>query len=134
MNKNIQDMDFCCSNSLLEHAIDNLEFGNEFSSVAIVGDKFLISELLRYISRIEIDGLEFEYVLLDLDTYDYEDLYYFVISGNMEINIEKALYEDTYLLTEEEYIYIQADCNSKILRRLDDGENNIIIFDFEENC
>jgi hypothetical protein len=58
----------------------------------------------------------------------------------MEISIEKALYKNKelneygYLFTENDYIYIQADCNSKILRKLDDGENNIIIFDFEENC
>lgn len=136
----VQDTNFCCLECLIGDMIEVLDLGNDVNkSVTVVGDEFLIQDLLRTFANIELgDGDRFNFELIDLDTVSYSDLYYFSVTNDMDIYIEKAWHPKNewhdagYLYTEGDIVYIEESCNSAVFRKLNDGENNIVIFGFED--
>jgi hypothetical protein len=135
----IQDTNFCCIHGLVDDLLTQI---NEKDDVmlTVVGDQCLTEDLIKLFANLEDeDGISFEFASLDFDKIGYDKEYYFTITSDYEIWVEKAYqeaaeeHEAGYLFTGSDITYIYADLNSKVLQDLDDGENNILIFGFGED-
>jgi len=136
---NIQEANYPCIHKLLEDILDNLNIGSdEFTSVTVVSNEELTRDLLRLFLSIEVDDFDFNPEILDFDTIDYDDLYYFDVTNNGEISVTKAwlesnkYHDDMYAILESDVLFVYADdINEDLVDIMSD--NNTVIFDFDED-
>ena len=133
---NIQETNYHCIHGLLDDILDNLNIGSdEFTSVTVVSNEELTRDLLRLFLSIEVDDFEFTPEILDFDTIDYNDLYYFDVTNNGEISITKAwlngneYHDDMYTILESDVLFVYTDDVNEDLTDIM-SENNTVIFDF----
>lgn len=133
----VQDESFCCLESFLDSVMyeyDRLQNSNSFDiSVTVVAKGELAQEVFRRLFSYTDDcgDYVFQCGFIEMDRIEYDDEYFIVLSYDNTIFVEKMVTDSgAYLLTESEMIFIHGDCNYRALERLDDGVNNIVIFDF----
>lgn len=135
----IQSTEFYCIHELINDAIETVMESDEGNaSVTIVANPLLTESLVKALSCTEVNGFDLTYGIIEINNEEYDNLYYVTITNDGEIWCEQAFHEDNqwhkagYLYAYAELMYIMSeDVNEEIIKTL--GENNILIFDFDEN-
>lgn len=137
---NTKEITYPCIHKLLEDILDNLNIGSEeFTSVTVVADEYLTKDLLKLFLQIEVEGFEFTPEMIDINTIDYDDLYYFDINNDGSISVNQAwldgneYHDDMYAIVESDVIFVCVeDIDDDLLDAI--SENNIVIFDIDGEC
>lgn len=133
----VQDADFCCKFCFLNNVMSEFEQleSDDYASVVVIANEDLAHDLFRELSevRCECGDRIFGYGFVNFDNYEYEGEYIISISSDFTLSIEPMV-TDTgdYLYSEGEIIFIHEDCDYKVIERLNDGENKIVIFSFDD--
>lgn len=136
INEN-QDTEFCCPTCLTEELIDALQMTRDYECIELIACADVITELMRVLLNIVVNDNVFTLGMVNIDGngYDYNMEYTLTINDDYSIWVEPTFREidgDLKLYNSEAYItYLCGDCNSKILKKLEDDGRNVMIFDFE---
>lgn len=134
----IKYTEFCCEHCLTEEILTALQFAREYECIDLIADADVITEVLRTLLNVEIDGEMFTLgrVNIDGDGYDYEKEYTLSINDNLSIWCEPTIRyidgKETLYDTEAYVTFLYGECDSKILQKLEKDKNNVVIFDFED--
>ena len=128
----------CCEQCLAEELITALQFAREYECIDLIADADVITEVLRTLLNVEIDGERFTIGMVTIDGggYDYEKEYTLSINDDLSIWCEPTIRyidgKETLYDTEAYITFIHGDCDSKILQKLEKDKHNVVIFDFED--
>lgn len=134
----VKNIELCCEHCLVEEMINALQFARDYESIDLIADAGVVTEVLRTLLNVEVDGEMFTLGMVDIDggSYDYDGEYTLSINDDLTIWVEPTWREidgETTLYDTEAYItYLHGDCNFKILQKLEKDKNNVVIFDFED--
>lgn len=134
----IQDAYYCCEACFLENALN--EYNNldaDYKAIVIVARDYLAHDLFRTLSevRCECGDRMFDFGFVEFNNFEYGGEYIITIAHDGAISLEQMITDEgIYLLTEGEIVFIHEDCNYKAIDRLNNGDNNIVIFGFDEGC
>lgn len=129
----IQDTNFCCPDSLVDDIVSSLQYTREYECIDIIAHADVITEVICTLLNTEIDGKPFKFGMVDIDGcgFDYIGEYILSIKDDLTIWVEKV-WRDGKLFDTNAYItYLHADCQYQILNKLEENDNNVLIFDFE---
>lgn len=126
----VQDTTFSCLEELKCDIIENLlSTPDKYRSLAIIINIDSGEKLIRALFNSDVNGFKFRF------HYDFEEedlsqerLIILELDSDGYIWIEKA--HENYFY-ETDFFYIDADINSFWLQKLDNGENDILIFDMD---
>lgn len=134
--ENIKYIEPCCEHCLTEELLTALQFAREYESIDLIADADIITEVLRTLLNVEVDGEIFTLGMVNIDGgYDYDMEHTLTINNDHTIWVEptwRKIDGEMKLYDTEAYItYLHGDCNSRILQKLEKDKNNVVIFDFE---
>lgn len=125
----IQDVDFYSYVELADEIIEALQLIREYETIDIIANADVITNVLR---SLIIVNKEFSFGMVDIDGggFDYTGEYIMSIGYDYKIWIE-PIWCDNKLINSEAYItYLHGDCNYRIIKKLDEEDANVLIFDF----
>ena len=136
----VQSADFSCLEELKCDIIENLlsmiknkNTDEVFDIINIIIDKEKAFELFEKLFKADVNGFSFDFFEtgeeIKLDNLKNQKELLISVSTDGCIWMEK-IYPSIYL--EAEFFYIDGDINSEWLRKIDDGKNEILIFDIED--
>ena len=134
----VQSADFSCLEELKCDIIENLlslpKTDEAFNLVDIIIDKNKAFELLKILFESDVNGFDFEFVEefqdeLNLDDLKNEETLLITVCDDGHIWISKA---DFNYLYEAQFFYMDADVKYRWQIKLDDGINEILIFDIDD--
>ena len=134
----IKYTEFCCDHCLTEEILTALQLIREYECIDLIADADVITEVLRTLLNVEIDGEMFTLGMVDIDGggYDYESEYTLSINDDKTIWVEPTIRyidgKETLYDTEAYITFLYGECDSKILQKLENGKHNVVIFDFED--
>ena len=143
MNYNVKDeekvqfSEFCCPHCLTNELITALQIIRDFECIDLIADADVVTEVLRNLLNVEVNGKMFTIGMIDIDggAYDYGMEYTLTINDDMTIWVEPTWREikgEIKLYDTDAYItYLYGDCDSSILQKLEDDNAKVMIFDFE---
>ena len=84
--------EFCCEHCLTEQLLTALQLIREYECIDLIADADVITEVLRTLLNVEIDGEMFTLGMVDIDGggYDYESEYILSINDDKTVWCEKA--------------------------------------------
>ena len=135
---NIKYTEFCCNHCLTEEILTALQFTREYESIDLIANADVITEVLRTLLNVEIDGEMFTLGMVEVDggEFDYCGEYTLSVNDDKTIWCEKTwryIDGEAKLYDTEAYVtFLYGDCDSKILQKLEKDKNNVVIFDFED--
>jgi hypothetical protein len=134
----IKYTEFCCEHHLTEEILTALQFTREYECIDLIADADVITEVLRTLLNVEIDGEMFTFGMVNIDggEYDYCGEYTLSINDDKTIWIEPTIRyidgKETLYDTEAYVTFLYGECDSKILQKLEKDKHNVVIFDFED--
>ena len=133
----VQSADFSCLEELKCDIIENLlslpKTEEAFEMIFVITDTSRAFELFYSLLESDVNGFNFEcfeFGELKFNELRKEDQLLITVSTNGRIWIER-IYPTINLYAE--FFYIDGDINSLWFRKVDDGNNEILIFDIDEN-
>ena len=134
----IKYTEFCCEHHLTEEILTALQFTREYECIDLIADADVITEVLRILLNVEIDGEMFTLGMVNIDggEYDYCGEYTLTINDDKTVWIEPTIRyidgKETLYDTEAYVTFLYGECDSKILQKLEKDKHNVVIFDFED--
>ena len=133
----VQSADFSCLEELKCDIIENLlslpKTEEAFEMIFVITDTSRAFELFYSLLESDVNGFNFEcfeFGELKFNELRKEDQLLITVSTDGRIWIER-IYPTINLYAE--FFYIDGDINSLWFRKVDDGNNEILIFDIDEN-
>lgn len=130
----VQSADFSCLEELKCDIIENLlsmiekdDSDEVFEFISIIISKNKVSELFNKLKESEVNGFNFE-IDYSIDNINQEVCLIYVATDG-KIGIEEV-FPNTCI--EADFFYIDANISSLWFRKVDDGCNEILIFDIED--
>ena len=135
----VQEAEFSCLEELkcdiIENLLSMIENKNDevFDMIHIITDKEKAFELFEKLLKADVNGFKFE--ISDMG----EDINFDILKNKKELLLTvttdgkvwmEKLYPSIYL--EADFFYIDNDINSEWFRKVNDGFNEILIFDIED--
>lgn len=136
----IQSAEFCCETCLVCDILEVLDIGaEEYKSVSVIGDISLMRELLMLFLSIESEtGFSFSPKFIDINEFDYEDMYTLSVSNNGDLCIETTdgINKENGISyvkgIEADLVYIHEYCDEDVVEMAIEFGNNVLIFGFDE--
>ena len=133
-----RNITFSCIEELIDNMIDDVvKSNNEYYTVNLIANTEIMTEAFKRFCEIKINGFEIDFGIVEINTEEYDDLYYLTFGNDGKLWIEKAWHEDNqwhkagYLYNNSEITYIcECDTNSDIVSIIDSDE--ILIFNIED--
>ena len=134
----VQSADFSCLEELKCDIIENLlslpKTDEVFNLIDIIVDKNKAFDLFKILFESDVNGFNFEIDEefeneFNLDDLRNEDTLLITVCDDGKIWIDKA---NINYYCEAQFFYIDANISSLWFRKIDNGENEILIFDIEE--
>ena len=133
-----RNITFSCIEELVDNMIDDVvKSNNEYYTVNLIANTEIMTEAFKRFCEIKINDFEIDFGIVEINTEEYDDLYYLTFGNDGKLWIEKAWHEDNqwhkagYLYYNSEITYIcECDTNSDIVSIIDSDE--ILIFDIED--
>ena len=130
--------EFCCEHCLTEELLTALQFTRGYECIDIIANADVITEVLRTLLNVEVDGEMLTLGMVDIDggEFDYCGEYTLSLNDDKTIWCEKTWRyidgKETLYDTEAYVTFLYGECDSKILQKLQNGKHNVVIFDFED--
>lgn len=117
----------------MEELFNIYECVGEYEAVSVYAHADVISEIFRELAYTYYEDEPFELGIIEFDGggYDYNREYLLTINDDRKVWIERAWNKDMVIQGDAIVNFVHADCNSKILLKLEDWEQKIMIFDYE---
>ena len=130
----MKEKSFCCVDEFMEDLFNTYDYIEKYECISVYAHADVISEIFRELTRTYYKGELFEFGIINFDGggYDYDEEYLLTINGDQTVWIERALNKDKVIRGDAFINYVHADCNSKILIKLEDWEQRVIVFDYDE--
>lgn len=134
----VQSANFSCLEELKCDIIENLlslpEVDEVFDMIFVITDTNTAFELFNSLLESDVNGFNFEIggelgYKLDFEELRKENQLLITVSTDGKLWIEK-IYPEINLFAQ--FFYIDANISSLWFRKIDNGENEILIFDIEE--
>lgn len=125
----IQDVDFYSYVELADEIIEALQLIREYETIDIIANVDVITNVLR---SLIIANKEFSFGMVDIDGggFDYTGEYVLSIDDEYKIWVEPVWREGKLINTGAYLTYLHGDCNYRIIKKLDEEDANVLIFDF----
>lgn len=125
----IQEADFCCITSLVEDVLSAFQRIRVYETIDIIANADVITNVLR---SLIIANKEFSFGMVDIDGggFDYTGEYVLSIDDEYKIWVEPVWREGKLINTGAYLTYLHGDCNYRIIKKLDEEDANVLIFDF----
>ena len=132
-----RNITFSCIEEIVDNMIDDVMKSNEeYYTVNLIANTDIMSEVFKRFCEIKKNGFEIDFGIIEINTEEYDDLYYLTFGKDGKLWVEKAWHEDNqwhkagYLYNGSEITYIcECDTNSEIVSIIDSDE--ILIFDID---
>lgn len=143
IKRELETEHFCCECSLLEDALDTLGYiykqkADNYASIAILCNEDLTEDIIKSLNIMCASGdIDLEIDYLDFDKDDYFDEYGIVLiveDGQLKLSVEKAVGNSDYKLFDLDYVYIEKDCNDRLIERHLDCGCDMDLFEIDYNC
>lgn len=134
----IQDVEISCEHELVEDMIKSMMLTDEFSCVELYANADIITDVLRILLNVDMDGLMFTLGIVNIDGkgIDYDLDYVLSINTDLSVWVEPALrYVDGNLKTiqsEAFLLYVHSQCNYRIIKNIHKNKDKALIFSFED--
>ena len=132
-----RNITFSCIEELVDNMIDDVvKSNNEYYTVNLIANTEIMTEAFKRFCEIKINGFEIDFGIVEINTEEYDDLYYLTFGNDGKLWIEKAWHEDNqwhkagYLYTESDFVYLAGCDGCKEIMDAIDG-NEILIFDID---
>lgn len=132
----MKERNYCCVNQFMDDLFNIYDYIGEYESICIYAHADVISELLRELAHTYYEDEPFELGIINFDggVYDYGKEYLLSINDDKTIWVEPCWHEDAIIYGEGFVNFVHADCNSKILLKLEDWEQKVVAFDYDGSC
>ena len=129
----MKETNYCCIDCFMEEVFNIYGYIGEYEAISIYANADVISEIFRELAYTYYEDEPFELGIIDFDggQYDYVREYLLTINDDKTIFIEPVWNGDVVIQGDSFINFVHADCNSKILLKLEDCEQKIAIFDYD---
>lgn len=132
----MKETNYCCIDCFMEEVFNIYGYIGEYEAISIYAHADVISEIFRELSYTYYEDEPFKLGIIDFDGggYEYDKEYILTINDDKTIWIDPAWNDDRVIQGDSFISFVHADCNSKILLKLEEWEQKVAIFDYDGEC